>query len=57
MTNPDTEIVFVWAAYIAAMLVVAAIIGWTLYDAHAQRKALARLEAQGVRRRSDAAKT
>lgn len=53
MTNPVTEITYIWAAYIAAALIVSAITLWTLYDAGVQRRQLAAIEARGTRRRSD----
>ncbi len=52
MTDTATEIYFVWAAYIAAVLIVTAIILYTLYEARAQSRALADLEAKGIRRPS-----
>ncbi len=54
MTNAANEIVFVYAAYIAAIVIVTAIIGWTLFENASQRRRLAELEANGVRRRSGA---
>ena len=57
MTNAATEIVFVYAAYAAAIIIVTAITGWTVIDNASQRRKLAELEAKGVRRRSDATKT
>jgi len=53
MTNPVTEIGYIWAAYFAAALIVSAITLWTLYDARSQRRELAKLEARGLRRRSE----
>ena len=55
MTNSASEIVYVWAAYGAALLIVCGITGWTLLEAANQRRKLAELEAKGVRRRSAAA--
>ena len=52
MTNAATEIVFVYAAYIAAITIVTAITGWTLFENASQRRKLAELEAKGVHRRS-----
>ena len=52
MTNAATEIVFVYAAYIAAITIVTAITGWTLFENASQRRKLADLEAKGVHRRS-----
>jgi len=53
MTNPATEIVYIWAAYVAAALIASAITLWTLFDARSQRRELAKIEARGLRRRSD----
>jgi len=53
MTNPVTEIGYIWAAYFAAALIISAITLWTLYDARSQRRELAKLEARGLRRRSE----
>lgn len=55
MTNAATEIYYVWAAYIAAGLVVSAITAFTLWDASQQRRQLAELEARGIKRRSASA--
>ena len=52
MTNATTEIYYVYAAYAAAMVIVSAITLYTLLSARAQKRALAELEAKGVRRRS-----
>ncbi len=52
MTNAATEIYYVYAAYAAAMVIVSAITLYTLLSARAQKRALAELEAKGVRRRS-----
>ena len=57
MTNPVTEITYIWAAYIAAALIVSAITLWTLYDARSQRRQLAEIEARGIRHRSDPSKS
>jgi heme exporter protein D len=57
MTNPATEMVYVWAAYGAAILIVAAMVFWTLAEARRQQRALAELESAGVRRRSASAGT
>jgi len=53
MTNGATEIGYVWAAYGAAALIVLAITLTTLMEARLQRRFLAEIEAQGLRRRSD----
>jgi heme exporter protein D len=47
---------FIVGAYFAAALVVAALIVWVLLDYRAQRRAIAALEAKGLRRRSEAAR-
>jgi len=52
MTNAATEIYYVWAAYAAAILIVLAIVLYTLYEARAQKQALADLDAKRIRRRS-----
>ena len=57
MTDTTTEIYYVWAAYGAAIVIVSAITLYTLYQARAQSRALAELEAKGVRRRSSQAGT
>lgn len=44
---------FIWAAYGASFLVLAGLIAWIRLDAQYQQKMLKKLEAQGVRRRSD----
>lgn len=44
---------YVTAAYAASAMGLAGLIGWILLDSRAQRRALAELEAGGVRRRSD----
>ena len=44
---------YVAAAYGATALALGGLIGWLLLDQRAQRKALAQLEASGIRRRSD----
>ena len=54
MTNAVTEIYYVWAAYFAAAIIVAAITLWTLMDARSQRRQLAEIEARGIKRRSAA---
>ncbi|HWP25349.1 MAG TPA: heme exporter protein CcmD [Xanthobacteraceae bacterium] len=46
---------FIVGAYAAAVLVVAALIGWVLIDHRTQRRILADLEARGVTRRSERA--
>jgi heme exporter protein D len=43
---------FILAAYAAAAVVVTGLIVWIVADHRAQRRTLAELDAQGVRRRS-----
>ena len=45
---------FIAAAYGISALAIAALFGWVVFDAKAQRQALKALEARGIRRRSDA---
>jgi heme exporter protein D len=45
--------VFIWASYGVTGAVIAALILRAVADERRQRRALARLEAQGIRRRSD----
>ena len=45
---------FIVAAYAAGVAIVAALIAWIVADHRAQRRLLADLEQQGVRRRSAA---
>jgi heme exporter protein D len=44
---------FILAAYVAAALVVAVLIGWVALDYRAQQRRLAELEARGVTRPGD----
>jgi heme exporter protein D len=44
---------FIWAAYGITALVVAALVARAILQEREQRRILARLEAQGIRRRSD----
>jgi len=44
---------FIVAAYAAAALIVASLIGWVVLDHRAQRRVLGDLEARGVTRRSN----
>jgi len=46
---------FIIASYAIFIAVVAGLIVWIIRDGAAQRRALAELEARGIRRRSDAA--
>jgi heme exporter protein D len=43
---------FILAAYAAAIVVVAGLIGWVIVDFRAQKRVLGDLEAHGVTRRS-----
>ena len=43
---------FIIAAYAAALVVIASLIGWIIADHRAQQRTLADLEARGVSRRS-----
>ena len=45
---------FIVAAYVATAVVIAGLVAWVMLDYRAQRRALAELEARGVRRRSGA---
>lgn len=44
---------YVTAAYVITAAVLAGLIAWLVLDGRAQRRAVADLEASGVRRRSD----
>jgi heme exporter protein D len=57
MTNSVTEIGYVYAAYVAAAVIVTAVTLATLLDARRQRRQLAEIEARGIKRRSAAAKS
>ena len=43
---------FIWMAYGATALVVSALVARAIYEEERRKKALAKLEAQGIRRRS-----
>jgi heme exporter protein D len=43
---------FIIAAYAAALIVIAGLIGWIVADHRAQQRTLADLEARGISRRS-----
>ena len=43
---------YIWAAYAMTALVIAALIVWLHLDGQRQARALAQLEARGVKRRS-----
>ena len=53
--NLGPHAAFILAAYGAAIVVVAGLIGWVIADFRAQKKVLGDLEAHGVTRRSAAA--
>ena len=44
---------FIVAAYAVALLVLLVMIGWVVLDHRAQKRQLAKLETQGVTRRSE----
>ena len=46
---------FVFAAYAASLIVIAALIGWIILSHRARKAELAALEQSGVKRRSDKA--
>jgi heme exporter protein D len=46
---------FIIAAYMTAIVVVAALIAWVLLDHRTQKRTLGELETRGVTRRSDRA--
>lgn len=43
---------FILAAYLVAVMVIAALIGWIVLEGRALKKQMADLEARGIRRRS-----
>ncbi len=45
---------FIWASYAAEVIVLAALIGWLLFDGSRQKRQLADLERRGVTRRGAA---
>ena len=47
---------FIVAAYVGAVIVTLALIAWTVWRSRDAKVRLAALEAQGIRRRSDAAR-
>ncbi|PSM19260.1 MULTISPECIES: heme exporter protein CcmD [Nitratireductor] len=49
-----THALYVAAAYGLSALAIGGLVVWTLFDQRARKAELAALEAQGVRRRSDA---
>jgi heme exporter protein CcmD len=48
---------FIFAAYVAATVILSALILWVIFDYRALRRTLAGLEDEGVTRRSDAARS
>jgi heme exporter protein D len=44
---------FIWSAYAVTAVVIAGLVIRAIYEERRQREALLRLEAQGIRRRSD----
>jgi heme exporter protein D len=46
---------FIWSAYAAEALVLAALVAWLIYDGRRQKQRLADLEARGVTRRGSTA--
>jgi heme exporter protein D len=54
--NLGPHAAFIVAAYAAAIVVVAGLIGWVIVDYRAQKRVLGDLEAHGVTRRSTAIK-
>lgn len=43
---------YIWISYGTVAVVIAALIGWLIFDGRRQKQALADLEARGVTRRS-----
>jgi heme exporter protein D len=52
MTNLGNHGGFIVAAYLAAVIVLAGLIGWVVLDGRALKRRLADLESRGIRRRS-----
>jgi heme exporter protein D len=57
MLDLGPHAIFIVWAYAGVAIVTAAIIAWVAWNASSVKRRLAALEAQGVRRRSDVAKT
>jgi heme exporter protein D len=57
MLDLGPHAIFIVWAYAGVAIVTAAIIAWVAWNASTVKRRLAALEAQGVRRRSDVAKT
>jgi heme exporter protein D len=45
---------FIWISYSAVAIVIAALIGWLIFDGKKQTAALEALEKRGIKRRSSA---
>lgn len=43
---------FIWACYVVAIAVLAAVVAWLFHDGRRQARRIADLEARGIRRRS-----
>ncbi len=52
--NLGPHAAFILAAYAAAIVVIAGLVGWVIADFRAQKRVLGDLEAHGVTRRSAA---
>ena len=48
---------YIWAAYTVTLLVLVALVGWLIIDGRRQQRLVDALEARGVRRRSDRARS
>ena len=48
---------FIWAAYATVAVVLAALVAWLVLDGRRQQQLVDELEARGVRRRSDRARS
>jgi heme exporter protein D len=57
MTSLGPHAGFILAAYAVTLIVVVALVAWVVVDHRAQARALAELDARGVRRRSESAQT
>jgi heme exporter protein D len=55
MTSLGPHAGFILAAYAVTLVVVVALVVWVVVDHRAQARALADLDARGIRRRSDSA--
>jgi len=52
--NLGPHAAYIWASYAVVAIVLAALIGWLVFDGRRQQTLLADLEARGARRRSSA---